>query len=80
MEIARYVCYASQYLVSLFVCVMKLAQTSLFINNDCVWCLYKYCIVVKIIVACCKRVQIDCVFNKYVLSMYLNKKHANVSF
>ena len=49
---------------------MKRVQTSLFINNDCVWYVFISGIVV-IILTCYRQVQIAGVFNKYVLSMFL---------
>ena len=60
----------------LLACEMKRARTSLLINNDCVC----YVIVVKIFASWCKRVQLDCVFNKYVLNMYVFKARNMLMF
>ena len=66
MEIARFVRYASSKLVSLFTSAMNRVRTSVFINHDCVRYVFISCIVAIIILTCYRRVQIACVFNKYM--------------
>ena len=76
----NYVSYASQKLVSLFTSAMKRFRTSLFINNDCfLYVFISYIVVIIILIMHIILIQIACVFNKYVLSIY-SKWHANVSF